>query len=95
MQINKIRSYVGFAIRSGKALFGVDNIVGARRDPFLVLYDDRLKENSTKKLLRRCENFKVIRLALQEILPGRNCLAIGICDKNLAQAIINEVEENS
>ena len=95
MKTEKIRSYVGFSIKAGKAKFGVDNIVDAKRVPFVVLYDEALSENSKNKLLHKCKDGAVFSAPLAEILPGRKCLAVGVCEKNLAQAIIKELEENS
>lgn len=95
MKTERIRSYVGFAIKAGKAKIGIDNIISAKRIPFVVLYDEKLSDNSKRKLLSSCEKTVVYQAPMAELLPGKNCLAIGVCEKNLATAIIKEMEENS
>ncbi len=95
MKTEKIRSYVGFSVKAGKAKIGIDNILSAKKEPFVVLYDEKLSDNSKKKLLSSCKKSAVFSAPMSEILPGKNCLAIGVCEKNLASAIIKEMEENS
>ena len=95
MKTEKIRSYVGFAIKAGKVKIGIDNILSAKKNPFVVLYDEKLSDNSKRKLLSGCEKTVVYSAPMSEIMPGKNCLAIGVCEKNLATAIIKEMEENS
>lgn len=93
MQIAKIRSYVGFAIRARKAKIGVDNIIAAKKTPYVVLYDDKLSQNSKEKLLRKCSESKLYIAPMDEIVPGKKCLAIGVSEMNLAKAISKEMEE--
>lgn len=93
MQIAKIRSYVGFAIKAGKAKIGVDNIVTAKKTPYVILYDERLSQNSKEKLFRKCTDKKLFLVPMDEIYPNKNCLAIGISEVNLAGAISKEMEE--
>ncbi len=95
MQTDKIRSYVGFAVRANKVKIGVDNILSAKYLPYVVLYDERLASNSKKKLLARCAGTKTFVIDVEAVFPGKNCLAIGVCEKNLAGAICKEMEENS
>lgn len=91
----KISSYVGYAIKSGNALFGITNITGKRKS-FVVLYDIKLSNSSKEKLfmyLKRTgiEGFCV---DVEELYPNKNCLAIGITEKNLALAIIKVIKES-
>ncbi len=95
MKTEKIRSYVGFSIKAGKAKLGVDNIVEAKRPPFVVLYDEALSDNSKHKILQKCNGSPMFLAPMAEILPGRKCLAVGVSERNLAQAIIKDMEENS
>ena len=95
MQTSKVRSYVGFAVKSGKVKIGVDNILNAKKAPYIVLYDEKLRDNSKKKLLNKCTDIKCFRVPMEEVFPKKNCLDIGICETNLAKAICKEVEENS
>ena len=95
MEKNKISSYVGFAVKKGSALFGVDNVIASRRRPFLILIDSKLSDRSKRRIQEYSENncVPVDTCSLQEILPNRNCLCLGITDENLAQAIKNVKKE--
>lgn len=91
----RIKSYVGFAIKARKALFGLDNITISKKRLFIILLDKSLSPNSAKKLKRYAEdkNVPFVEYCIDNILPDRNCKAIGIIDQNLATAIFNELKE--
>lgn len=92
----KIKSYIGFAIKARKALFGLDNITDYRKRTYLILIDESLSPNSTKKLTRHAEekNIPLVPYIIDSVLPEKNCKAIGIIDQNLAAAILNELKES-
>lgn len=96
MAQNKLFTYVGFAIKSGKVKYGVDNIISAKRAPAVILISNDLSDNSLKQLDRyitahASERFTV---DLKAILPERNCKALGITDIHLADAIKSEIKES-
>ncbi len=95
MKVERIRSFVGFAVKAKKVKIGVDNIIAAKYAPFCVLYDNKLSDNSKKKLLNKCANTFTALIDMESIYPNKNCLAIGVCERNLAEAIIKEMEDNS
>lgn len=87
----KIRSYVGFAIKSGKCDFGLDNILVGRHVS-LVLYSNDMSKGSISKL-KDFANEKSI--SIYEVSPERMLFitqndrikAVGIRNKNLSRAI--------
>ncbi|MBR1624706.1 MAG: hypothetical protein IJ676_03070 [Clostridia bacterium] len=90
----KINSYVGFAIKSGKTKYGVENIVQSKS--FVILIDKTLSVGSKDKInvFAMKKNIKVYETRIEDFYKDKNCKAIGIEDKNLAMAIIKEMEEN-
>ncbi|NLL56874.1 MAG: hypothetical protein GX242_06650 [Clostridiales bacterium] len=96
MNLSKIKSYVGFAIKMGKAVFGVDTITTLRRPPKIVLYDHSLSTNSEIKLTNYTARNNIVsyKVAMEEIYPEKNCKAIGILHKNLALAIDKSIKES-
>ncbi len=94
--VEKVKSYVGFAIKARKVLFGVDNITEYRKRLHLIMLDNSLSPNSTKKILRYAEEreISIIIYDINSILPERNCKAMGIMDQNLAVAILKELKES-
>ena len=85
--ISKIKSYVGFAIKSGKIVYGVDNII--KYSPKYVFIDEFLAPNSKKKLINFLENkdIKYIVIEISQIIQNENCKAFGLLDNNLIKAI--------
>ena len=95
MPINKCRSYVGFAVKKGSALFGVDNVIASKKKPSLILWDEHLSQNSQSRLTRYAIDraIPIQKFPLHEVLPNRNCLALGITDVHLSDAIQNAIKE--
>ena len=88
-------SYVGYAIKSRSAVFGVDNIAANRKSK-VVLYDDDLSDNGKERLMKVIEKNKIRGFIadIEELYPDHNCKAIGITDINLASAIIKAMEDS-
>ena len=89
--VNKLVTYLGFAQKSGKLLYGVDNIEAKEEKVHIALFDNTLSDNSYKKLcnIARRSNITVYQsdIAIAELLGKANCKAIGIMSKDLANAI--------
>ena len=88
---SKIETYVGFAIKKGSAVFGVDTISRYRKKMYLLLYVETLSDNSLKALTAVAEKIgcPLVKIADCGQLQSRNCKAIAICDKQLSDAILN------
>lgn len=96
---DKIKSYVGFAIRAGKAIFGVDQILVSGKRIHLILADVALSANSKQKLMNFAEK-KGIPWGewenIGELTALPFCKAVGIREPYLAKAILQtEVSEKS
>jgi len=94
---DKLKAYLGFAIKSGKILFGYDKLFESKKIPSLVLICSTLNEKNTNKIKLFCEerNIKCIKLnniILGELLSRDNCKVIGICDLNFTKVICHELE---
>lgn len=94
--MNKISSYLGFCIRAGKIVFGVDRIETLKK-AYLLLADEELKENSFKIMLKASEKFSVRLIVTEEKLLGEllhrpQVKAVAITDEQLALAIIKAME---
>ncbi len=87
----KIETYIGFAIKKGSVLFGVDNIKACRKKPCLLLYTADLSDNSQSvlQLVAKRTGCPLLQIDEYSILAKRNCKALAICDKSLADAIKN------
>ena len=97
MQSDKIAAYLGFCIRSGKISFGIDAILERKKDVYLILSDDTLSENSIKNVFLAKDKFACPLLMtsggeLGKLLCRPSVKAVGIREKNLAAAILQEAQ---
>lgn len=88
---SKIETYIGFAIKKGSVVFGCDNISRYRKKVYLLLATKTLSPNSLKVLSTCAEKFgcKVKVIEDYDFLSKKNCKALAICDKSLADAILS------
>lgn len=88
----KIKSYIGFAIKSRCIKYGVDDILKLKT-VHLILSSDSLAKSSSEKLLafankKNCEHFKLSLNDFLQLFDGNeNVKAVAIVDSNLASAI--------
>ena len=90
-QISKIKTYIGFAIRSREIKYGVDDII-KMKNPKLILASHILGESSLAKLKKfaQTKNLEVILLSSEifsELMQSENIKAIAIQNESLAEAI--------
>lgn len=90
---NKIRSYIGFAIKSGSVVYGADMITLCRKSPHLIIISHSINRTSDKNIREYADKRSVKTITLEDdimkdIITRTNCKAIAITDKNLARAVI-------
>ena len=92
---SKIETYIGFAIRKGSVVFGCDSIKTYRKKMWALLYTPSLSDNSLSVMKEVAErlNRPLVCIPETEILSKRNCKALAICDKSLADAILENVND--
>lgn len=91
LEINKAKTYIGFAIRSRTIKFGVDDICKCKKSE-LIIVSDSLQESSMKKVLAFAEknHIDLLKLSLDDfenLLDNKSVKVVAILDKNLALAI--------
>jgi ribosomal protein L7Ae-like RNA K-turn-binding protein len=97
MSKNKIDTYIRFAIKSRSIIYGIDNIKKGIRQIKIIIADKTLSENSLDKAGLLCNKNNIPLVISEEelnnILNTENCRIIGITNRNMAEAIINNVGE--
>ena len=96
---NKLGTYLGFSIRSGKILYGYENLIAARKRVHLILLDDETGESTKKKVVSFAEknavNIYVLPSGeLSAYCGGKNVKCLGLTDINLASAAEKELKTN-
>lgn len=93
MNQDKIKSYIGFAIKSRKIKYGVDELLKMPRTELIILSSD-LAENSKKKINSKFEGKTQIIEFKPEVFKfffGSDSIKVAaITDKNLSEAIIKQ-----
>lgn len=92
LEINKVKSYLGYAIKSRNIIFGYDNILSSKIKPFYIVISSTLNEKMTNKLLRFADekNIKIKKLTsyrLEDFVMRENCKVVALTDVNLASAL--------
>lgn len=100
MKIEKIKSYLGFAIRSGEIIFGYDKLMDSRKIPGLVIVCSTQNDKVACKVHRYCDERNITFIQLKDMVLGDligrdNCKVVGIVNRNLAQALENELKNGS
>ena len=96
---SKIETYLGFCLRAGKLLFGIDNVEKTKRNAYLLIADETLSENSFKTLVKAQETLScplVVSKAgfLSESLHRAGIKVVVVRDESLAKAILQNVQES-
>ena len=96
-QLNKIDSYIGFSIKSGKAIFGLEMLKRSKNKPYIILIDESIGSNSLKqtKLYAERNNITIITLPkdhLNDSLKRNNVKVLSLLDESLCNAIMNIVQ---
>lgn len=92
---SKIATYIGFAIKANKVKWGIDNITEKRARAKIILIDSSLSERSKRNIVSYAlsKMIKLIELKnLAELTNRKEAKAIGIYEKNLAEAIEKIIE---
>lgn len=94
---SNIKSYIGFALKSGQIIFGIDNLKKSKLNSYIIIYSGDLSENGKKDLSKYLEkkNIKAISfedIDLSQLVNRNNCKIVGILDQNLANAIIKNLD---
>ena len=93
---DKIRSYLGFAARANKIVFGTERILMKKSVPVIVLGADAM-QNTAKRIKNYAErsNSPVVTLengTIEEIFKKQNCQVVAVTDVSLANAIIENAK---
>lgn len=91
--INKLKTYLGFSVKSNSIIFGYDNILKTRKKLDVVIFCSSAQEKIIKPILNlefKCVKLKVLKLS--DLLNRENVKVIGIKNYNLTKAILSYSE---
>ena len=99
MEKNKIETYLGFCIRSGKIIFGTEMISRQKKGVKLLMVDGGMGANSFKIIIKAkdalaCPLLQTEEGALGELTHRPSVKAVAIKDEHLASAILKEAADD-
>lgn len=93
MEINKIRSYFGFAVKSGKVVWGSDQILKLKYRIPLVLSSESMPEKISIKIKAICPNTITVKAEELAFITGKDFVkACAVLNESLAKAILEEMK---
>ncbi len=98
MSVNKIYSYIGFAIKAKKLRCGVNVVETLKKNVFLLILCSTASENTfgdAKKLKNKfnCPLLVLKGESLENLTHKPNCKLCAVCEPNLAKVIIDNSDE--
>lgn len=92
MNESKIISYIGFAMRMNKAVYGLESVRHGNKPIYAIVYDATLGGDASKRIASISENTGIpivkVGFNLSEQYKRASLKLIGIGDKSLADAIV-------
>ena len=95
MDVKKIESYLGFALRAGKLALGLNTIETLKKEVYCMLLCEDAAKNSQKQARKLKERFScplVIIKDLGALIKREGCKVVAVRDASLAGAVLSEAE---
>ncbi len=87
-----VSAYLGFAVRSGKIIYGIDNIERTGKRVYALVLCHTASENLSDKAKLFAERHSVplvvTEIPLEDLIFKRNCKAVALLDPNMAKAVV-------
>lgn len=91
--MNKLEALLGFSVKSGKIVFGFDNLCETTKKVKVVVCSPSTNDKVKQKLKSLCDYKKWVLVETEELLESLihrdNCKVVGLLDKGMAQAILD------
>ena len=91
--MDKVETYIGFCIKKGSVVFGLDNVKRYRKKMYIVVATQSVSPKTLANTEHFCRerNIQLVVVPDYDLLAKRNCKVLGICDKSLADAIVANI----
>ena len=93
---DKVDSLLGFAVKAGKLIYGVDNMLLHGKKRYLVVVCKTLSPRSLKNCLNYASRCKLpiirsVTRPLEEVLHKTQCKAVALTDRQMSEAILKNI----
>ena len=90
--MGKLASYLGFAVKSGKIIYGIDNLNSGKKRVFALVICPtaaaNLRDGAEKYAGKYGVPLVTASVPLEDLVFKRNCKLVALLDANMAQAVI-------
>lgn len=96
MDTKKIESYLGFAIKAGKAALGLNTIETIKKGVYCILLEEAAAKNSQKQARKLSARFAcplVVIGGLGALVKREGCKVVALQEQSLAGAILSEAKK--
>ncbi len=94
---NNVKTYLGFAVKKGSVIYGLDAMERQNKAPYAVLLCPTAAQNTAKKTAEYCKARHVRLLRCDEplapVVYKTNCKVLAVTDQGLAQAILKNTDD--
>lgn len=96
---DKIAAFIGFALKAGGCVLGSEAVARCRKKIFVLLLARNAAPNTAKDILLKAERLKIPLIVprnadLSDLVHKQNCKTAGITHKELANSILENLNEN-
>ena len=93
---DKIETFIGFSIKSRKAVYGLDSVIRYRKKMHCFLICKTVSENTEKEVLKLAQKYdlpliKTVEKTLSEITFLDNCKVLALTNKELSKAVLDNL----
>lgn len=90
--MGNIASYLGFAVKSAKIIYGIDNLTARKKRVYALVLCPTASENLRDSAVRYSERTGVPLITaeqpLEDLVFKSNCKLVALLDANMAKAVI-------
>ena len=95
MDKKKIISYLGFAQKAGKIIYGADNVLKKKKLYPLVIICSSASDRTKKDIASFCGNAPLVEVEdLSSLMNKNGVKVVAVTDFNLGAAIVNECNKS-
>ena len=90
--MGNLASYLGFAVRSAKIIYGIDNVTARKKRVYVLVICPTASANLRESAQRYAERNGVPLITspqpLEDLIFKSNCKLVALLDANMAKAVI-------
>ena len=94
--MSKIKTYLGFSIKSKQIVIGYNNLEKLKKGAYLIIMENSIGESTYKKVIKISQRLNCQVLTCDNLFEylGKTCKIVALTNQSLASAIITNADQN-